>query len=161
MKNTTPIKRHPAFVAFSKDHHFGLMLVWKIKTGFNGGVNPERISNYVLYFFEEDLQHHFHEEEQLIFSKMLADDALRKQAEAEHESIYAIVEQIKQNKHDKDLLHRFAVMLDDHIRFEERILFNRLQQIWEPVQLEEILQHSTERGGDCDAGWNDQFWLKK
>jgi len=96
MKNVAPIKRHPAFVALSKDHHHSLMLGWKIKTGLNSDVSLERISNYVLYFFKENLQYHFREEEQLIFSKMPSNDVLRQQAEAEHENIYSIIEKIKQ-----------------------------------------------------------------
>ena len=56
MGNTTPIKRHPAIVSFSKDHHFGLLLVWKIRQGLSRQVDPERISNYTGYFFKEDLE---------------------------------------------------------------------------------------------------------
>lgn len=50
MKNQAPIKRHQAIVSFSKDHHFGLLLIWKIRQGLNKAVNPERISNYVTFF---------------------------------------------------------------------------------------------------------------
>ena len=160
MKKGTPLKRHPAFIAFSKDHHFGLMLVWKIRSGLQNAISVERITHYVLYFFEEDLRHHFREEETLIFSKLPKDDSLRIRAEEEHKNIYSIVEGIRQNQHDKDLLQRFAVMLDDHIRFEERILFNHLQEKWEPAQLEQILLQTDTRDKDCDAGWTDKFWIK-
>ena len=71
MNTTTPIKRHPSLVAFSRDHHFGLLLVWKIKYGLDNGIAPERISNYVLYFFEQDLEAHFKEEEQKLFHAFL------------------------------------------------------------------------------------------
>lgn len=161
MKNSKPIKRHAAFVAFSKDHHFGLLLVWKTKTGLKNDISADRISNYILYFFEKDLQQHFREEEQLIFSKLSQDDALRVQAEAEHENIYSIVGELKQNKHDKTLLQRFATTLDDHIRFEERILFNHMQEKLEPSQLEEISQQTAQQREDPDTGWDDHFWLKK
>jgi hypothetical protein len=68
MKNRAPIKRHQAIVSFSKDHHFGLLLVWKIRKGLNKTVDPVRISNYVTFFLKEDLEKHFKEEEQLLFS---------------------------------------------------------------------------------------------
>ena len=67
MKNQTPIKRHQAVVSFSKDHHFGLLLVWKIRQGLGKSVNAERISKYVVYFFKEDLEKHFKDEELLLF----------------------------------------------------------------------------------------------
>ena len=161
MKNITPIKRHPAFVALSQDHHLGLLLVWKIKKGLSDGIVPGRISNYILYFFEVDLRHHFREEEELIYSKLPADDKLRLQGEDDHDKIYTLIEEIGDNKTDRDLLLHFADLLKDHIRIEERVLFNHLQQIWEPAQLDEVVQHSTERGVNCDAGYFDPFWLKK
>src|SRR5512143_2891836 len=100
MKEQAPIKRHPTIVSFSKDHHFGLLLVWKIRQGLNKAVDAERISNYVLYFFKEDLGKHFKEEEQLLFSRLPGDDPLRKQAEADHQSVYKLVTAIEKKKDD-------------------------------------------------------------
>lgn len=62
MKDHTPLKRHQAIVSFSRDHHFGLLLVWKIRQGLNKAVTAERISNYVLFLFKEDIEKHFREE---------------------------------------------------------------------------------------------------
>ena len=56
MKDHAPIKRHQAIVSFSKDHHFGLLLVWKIRQGLNKAVSAERISNYVLFFLRKTLK---------------------------------------------------------------------------------------------------------
>ena len=95
MENHTPQKRHQAIVSFSKDHHFGLLLVWKIRQGLNKAVNPERISNYVTFFFKEDLENHFKEEEQLLFCKLPVGNKLRKQAEADHLAIYKLVAAIE------------------------------------------------------------------
>ena len=67
MKDHAPIKRHQALVSFSKEHHFGLLLVWKIRQGLANAVSAERISRYVLFFFNEDLKFHFREEEELLF----------------------------------------------------------------------------------------------
>jgi iron-sulfur cluster repair protein YtfE (RIC family) len=160
MKDVRPIKRHPALVNLSKDHHNGLLLCWKIRNGLAAGISTERISNYLLYFFEEDLKKHFHEEEELVFPTLPTDDPLRLQALSEHKNIYTQVEKIRQDRHAARLLEAFASMLDDHIRFEERILFQHLQQVLAPAQLESILHHSAERGHDCDTGWADKFWLK-
>lgn len=67
MKDQAPIKRHQAIISFSKDHHFGLLLVWKIRQVLEKAVNAERISKYVVYFFKEDLEKHFKDEELLLF----------------------------------------------------------------------------------------------
>jgi iron-sulfur cluster repair protein YtfE (RIC family) len=158
MEGNTPLKRHQALVSFSKDHHFALLLIWKIKQGLAKAVSAERISDYVLSFFKEDLQQHFTEEEQLLFCKLPMDDVLRKQAETEHKNTYQLVTSIQQNPDDIGLLQQFADTLEKHIRFEERTLFNHLQDKIGMEELENILQLSEKREHDLMAHWKDQFW---
>ena len=162
MKNQTPIKRHQAVVSFSKDHHFGLLLVWKIRQGLGKSVNAERISKYVVYFFKEDLEKHFKDEEQLLFCRLPVDDALRKRAEEEHQSIYNLVNAIDENKNDTKLLNQLANELEKHIRFEERELFNHLQKKLMPADLELIEKRVSNDGKTVDEKWEDVFWeIKK
>jgi iron-sulfur cluster repair protein YtfE (RIC family) len=161
MKNQTPIKRHPAIVSFSKDHHFGLLLVWKIRQGLEKAVDAERISNYILFFFKEDLEAHFKEEEQLLFSRLPVDDSLRKQAESDHRSIYTLVAAIERKKDDLVLLRRLANELEKHIRFEERELFNHLQKNINLSDLEKIAKRFSNSSKIVDEKWNDVFWETK
>ncbi|MBK5271817.1 MAG: hemerythrin domain-containing protein [Bacteroidia bacterium] len=158
MKDHAPIKRHQAIISFSKDHHFGLLLVWKIRQGLNKAVNAERISNYVLFFFKEDLEKHFKEEEQLLFNKLPVDDVLRKQAEADHQSIYELVAAIEKKKDDAVLLNQLADELEKHIRFEERELFNHLQNNIKVDDLEEIAKRFSNSSKAIDEKWEDVFW---
>ena len=158
MKALTPIKRHQALVSFSKDHHFGLLLVWKIRQGLKKAVSNERISNYVLYFFNEDLTKHFRDEEQMLFSQLPADDILRLRAEAEHKMIYGLVTSIDKKKDDAVLLNRMADELEKHIRFEEREFFNHIQKIIPENELIEIAARFTNDSKTVDEKWNDVFW---
>lgn len=161
MKNNPPIKRHPSMVSFSKDHHFGLLLVWKIRDGLKKAVDANRIGNYVEYFFKEDLAQHFSDEEKLLFSQLPAEDGLRKRAEAEHQTIYNIVKQIAEKKDDTVLLNQLADELEKHIRFEERELFNHIQEILEPAELEEIAKRFSADSKAIDEKWDDYFWVEK
>jgi iron-sulfur cluster repair protein YtfE (RIC family) len=158
MKDQAPLKRHPAIVSFSKDHHFGLLLVWKIRQGLNNTVDPERISNYVTFFFKEDLEKHFKEEEQLLFSKLPVSDVLRKQAEAEHFVIYKLVAAIEKKKDDTALLNQLADELEKHIRFEERELFNYLQNHIVENDLALIEKRFSNSSKSIDEKWDDVFW---
>lgn len=160
MKDHAPIKRHQALVSFSKEHHFGLLLVWKIRQGLANAVSAERISRYVLFFFNEDLKIHFKEEEELLFSKLPATDKLRIQAEEEHKEIYRLIAMITQTANDEELLRQFADTLDKHIRFEERTLFNHLQTHVAPEELEEISKRFS-NSVDLDSKWEDVFWVRK
>ena len=158
MKTNSPIKRHQALVSFSKDHHFGLLLVWKIRQGLKKAVSNERISNYVLYFFKEDLAKHFSDEEQILFSRLPADDILRLRAEAEHKMIYDLVTSIDKNKDDAVLVNRMADELEKHIRFEEREFFNHIQKIIPENELIEIAIRLTNDSKAIDENWKDKFW---
>jgi len=161
MTDHTPLKRDQAIVSFSKDHHFGLLLVWKIRQGLNKAVNPERISNYVLFFFKEDLEKHFKEEEQLLFIMLPVDDALRKRAEADHHSIYKLVVAVEKMKNDIVLLNQLADELEKHIRFEERDLFNHLQNNIKADDLELIEKRFPNNSKEIDEKWKDVFWEVK
>jgi hypothetical protein len=160
MKSYPPIKRHDALVAFSKDHHFGLLLVWKIRQGLAGSVDANRISNYVLFCFAEDLQYHFREEEQLMFSKLPAGDILRVQVEQEHQTIYKLIDKVGADKTNPVLLKEFADTLEKHIRFEERILFKHIQETIGADVLETIASYHGTPSGNIDSRWNDPFWEK-
>jgi hypothetical protein len=158
MKDQAPIKRQPALVSFSKDHHFGLLLVWKIRQGLNMAVSPDRIANYVLYFFKEDLDNHFKAEEALLFNSLPADDVLRIQAEADHREINSLIAKLSVQKQDASLLQEFSDALEKHIRFEERELFNHLQNNIAPHDLEVIGLRAPNDNRAIDEKWPDTFW---
>src|SRR5690606_16770119 len=126
-KNPKPLKRHPALVPLSKDHHFGLLLCWKIRTGISKNVAPERIARYVKYFFNDHLENHFLEEEKHLFSLLDEKDEKRKKAESQHRKLRKLVEKLSAGDNLQVVLGRFEEDLDAHIRFEERDLFPYLQ----------------------------------
>lgn len=159
MKDLTPIKRHPAMVSFSKDHHFGLLLVWKIRQGLKKSIEAGRIGKYVLYFFSEDLLKHFWDEEKLLFSRLRADDLLRIQAEEDHAVIYQLIKDIRNQTEDTGLLTQLADRLEKHIRFEERELFNHLQSVIGADELALIEKRIGNDSKEIDEKWDDIFWI--
>lgn len=159
MKETTPIKRHPAIVSFSRDHHFGLLLVWKIRQGLKKSIDPGRIGKYVLFFFSEDLLKHFSDEEKLLFSCLRADDLLRIQAEEDHAVIYQLIKDIRSQTADTGLLTQLADRLEKHIRFEERELFNHLQTLIGADTLALLEKRIGNDSKEIDEKWDDIFWI--
>ena len=140
METHKPIKRSKAFVQFSREHHFGLLQVWQIRQDITNGVDAQLISKYTLDFFNKDLRGHFKREEDFLFSKLPVGDLLREQAENEHNQLYQLIDSISQNRNDKQLLQQIAGLLEAHIRFEERILFNHLQDIMGEEELDRLIQ---------------------
>ncbi|WP_067146927.1 hemerythrin domain-containing protein [Pseudotamlana agarivorans] len=130
-----PLKRHQALQPLSRDHHHGLLLCWKIRTGFGKGVEPNRIKSYADWFFENHLIPHFKLEEQHIFSLLEDDNALKKKALEDHKALISLF-----SKTDEvaKTLSEIEKQLDDHIRFEERVLFPEIQKIATEEQFETI-----------------------
>lgn len=161
MKAKKAIKRNPSMVEFSKDHHFALLLIWKIREGLRNAVEPVRISKYVLHFFNKNLVDHFREEEELLFAKLPVDNVQRRRAESEHGTIRQLVEDITGKPGDKNLLESFAGTLEQHIRFEERELFNYLQETLSEKELAEIASQVKTPSHEPDSAWEDNFWKHK
>lgn len=139
METHKPIKRNKAFVQFSIEHHFGLLQVWQIRQDITNGIDAQLISKHTLEFFEKGLRGHFRREEELLFAKLPVGDPLREQAEKEHRELYQLIDNISKNRSDSQLLQQFAGLLEAHIRFEERVLFNCLQEIMGQEELERLL----------------------
>ncbi len=162
MEVKKPLKRSPAIVEFSKDHHFALLLVWKIKEGLKKSIESNRISNYVIHFYDTDLIHHFKDEEGMLFNKLSSENQLRMQAESEHKNIKQLIDELRNDSDNKIVLENFADSLEKHIRFEERELFKYIQQNFSEDELAEIASSLKVREHEPDEAWNDIFWeIKK
>ncbi|MBK6504894.1 MAG: hemerythrin domain-containing protein [Ignavibacteria bacterium] len=153
-----PIRRNPAIVRFSRDHHFGLLLVWKIREGFRRSIEAERISLYVTKFFENELVPHFRDEEENLFARLPEDDKMRLQAENDHKKLNELIEHLMNNGNDEIMLSEFADLLEKHIRFEERELFNFIQESLTAAELAEIESAHAPAKCSTDSEWKDVFW---
>lgn len=129
MTKNKPIKRSQELMQLSREHHFGLLLVWETRRDLGKKADNAAISQRILQFYADDLQPHFKEEEETVFTLLPPGHHMRVQAEDEHKKIYALVETIRNTKADEALLKQFADTLEAHIRFEERTLFNQIQEM--------------------------------
>ena len=156
-QNTTtmpaPIKRHPALQPLSRDHHFGLLVCWKIRKGLTAQIDPARIKAYVDWFWDSYLSDHFEEEEKYVFPLLGDGNKLAQQALQEHRSIRGLLDK---KEGMEEVLHSLEETLNAHIRFEERELFNAVQEVATAKQLDEIekLHHAS----IDENAWGDRFW---
>lgn len=152
MTNNVPIKRHTALRTFSKEHHHGLLLSWKIQQGLKLNADPVRIWNYIDWFWENHLLTHFELEEQLLFPILTPEHESVKKAMAQHRRLRRLC---TASSKDIRTLNSIAEELEKHIRFEERVLFNEIQQIATPEILKQIEQHHEYH---LPQEWKDEFW---
>ena len=149
------MKRNENIVLLSRDHHFGLLHVWKIKQGLSRGIAPERIAAYIAFHWQHNQQAHFLEEEQYLFPYIkneLIDQALR-----EHEQIRQLIAQCSIAPTEA-LLTQYMELLTAHIRYEERVLFPYMEQNLSDETLAELgrnlsAEHHTEVEESPDAFW--------
>lgn len=151
-----PIKRSKELTPLSKDHHEGLLLVWKIRKGIQKEVVADRITRYVKWFWQQHLDAHFIKEEQLFPDVLPEGHPLMQQMFEEHKLIRAVEMSLEQEV-STEKLERFAGLLHDHIRFEERQLFNEVEKASTPEQLEQMAK-ALDVPESCDD-WKDAFWM--
>ncbi|CAM4111397.1 hemerythrin domain-containing protein [Gillisia limnaea] len=153
MKQTKPLKRDKALQPVSHDHHQGLLLCWKIRKGISKNVAPERMKNYTNWFFKTHLIPHFELEESLLFPILGNDHELIKKALAEHRRLKRLFE-AKIN-----LIENLSLIeeeLEQHIRFEERILFQEIQNLATATELDLVAQNHTNE--KFLENTEDEFW---
>ncbi|QIH40140.1 hemerythrin domain-containing protein [Flavobacterium sp. Sr18] len=154
MISNKPLKRAPELQPLSHDHHHGLQLCWKIRTGFSKQIEPNRIKKYTDWFFKTHLKPHFELEEKHVFPILGAENELVKKALAEHRRLKRLFKQTTDLEKSLGLIEE---ELDAHIRFEERILFVEIQKIATQDQLAKIKEiHTEESFTEKD---DDPFWI--
>lgn len=149
-----PIKRHLSLQPFSREHHHTLMLVWKIRKAIREQVDLDRVDKYVSWFYHQYVLPHFDMEEKFIFPVLGDHHELIVRALDEHKRIKGYFEVENKNETSYNAL---ADLLEKHIRFEERVLFNIVQEQATEQQLKMI----ADRSGDDQFEDNvqDPFWI--
>src|SRR5678815_388733 len=99
-----PIKRHNALQPLSREHHNALLFCWKIREGIKRHVEPERIKQYVNWFWKTHLANHFQTEERYIFPILPAINDNVKQAISEQRTLQQLFET------DKEIVQSFSLI---------------------------------------------------
>ena len=150
--SSSPIKRIPELTTLSREHHHGLQLSWKIRTGIAKNISVERIATYAKWFYLNHLLPHFDIEEKYVFP-VLGDSDLIKKALEQHNHLRDL---FNNEPYDIQTLNDIEKSLTEHIRFEERVLFNEIQKIANKDQLRTINDiHGNDVFIENDS---DSFW---
>jgi hemerythrin-like domain-containing protein len=129
------------------------MLVWKIRKAIREHVDLDRVDKYVSWFYQQYVLQHFDMEEKFIFPVLGDQHELILQALDEHKQIKTYFEAENKNETSYNAL---ADLLEKHIRFEERVLFNLVQEQATEQQLQLIADKSDDdlfKENECDPFW--------
>lgn len=111
---------------------------------------------YAGWFWNQYLAPHFNAEETVFFPILPKDHPAVIKALKQHKDLKAMF-----NSTDADIaytLRQIAFELEQHIRFEERDLFNEIQAAASPEQLEELKRLHTEE--KFNENIEDMFWVE-
>jgi hemerythrin-like domain-containing protein len=160
MELRKPIKRSSEIAPLSREHHDGLLLCWKIRSGIKNELDAGRITGYVLFYWETHLKAHFLDEEKYLFPLLSADHPKLAQAIREHGELVQQINNLQKTQ-TYSALSKFADELEAHIRFEERDLFNVIEQLADNVQLKKAGAQVAKRMHTTQHTWTDNFWEKQ
>lgn len=116
------MKRRPALLQLSREHHAALVLANRIaKAGDDAAIAA--LIESVPAFFRQELEPHFRQEETDLLPRLelAGEAALAQRTLAEHQALRALVTRLAAG--DSASLKPFGVALHDHVRFEDRQLF--------------------------------------
>ena len=138
------MKRHPALVPLSDDHHHELVQARRLVHAAQGAP-AERLAAgdaYVEMFFAETVEH-FRREEEGVFplyaAHVGADDPLLRRILEEHMQLHGLVRvlraEVAAGEVTAETLRELGTLLHDHVRVEERQLFEEIQRVVPPAEL--------------------------
>lgn len=132
---TAPLKRHPALIALSREHHDGLVVAQVLKRdvpAYRGMPStPKDCLDFYKAKFKTALQPHFEQEEQRLFPLLKGRDSqidvLIETLLMEHRELEAATQLSETDPELETRLDAVGRLLERHIRTEERVLFQWAQ----------------------------------
>ena len=151
-----PLRRSKQLAPLSREHHDGLLFVWKVRQGLHNNTAIEILSHFCIWYWNQHIKSHFQQEENILLQYINPDHKLVIQLKREHNDIRELILSIDHNP-DRVTIGILADFIDRHIRFEERILFKHLEKTLSQEQLDAIFQQ-LENEPIFSGSWEDAFW---
>lgn len=150
------LKRDPALQPLSRDHHHALVQALRLREA-AAAAPGQRLdaAREFLSFAARDLDGHFADEERVLEGPgRRVDPQGWRRLDEEHAQLRELVERLRADAGsgavEPALLSEAGALLHDHVRFEERALFERLQERLGPDELAglgaALLAHRSARG---------------
>lgn len=127
------MKRHAALLQHSREHHHALKLARLARFAVDSGCREAiaEAAHSINAQFPEKLEAHFRDEENGLLTQLAAigQNELVNRTQDEHVRLRDLNEALAREPEDATALYAFATLLHDHVRFEERELFEIAQNL--------------------------------
>src|SRR5512135_2178383 len=152
------MRRDHALIPLSHQHQHALALCVQIERALQSGkADLAHWQDEVARLFASEIRYHFGSEEKVLFpaaARQPSLSALVDELLAEHEALREYGRNAAAGKLTARDLRAFATALSGHVRKEERVLFEKLQQALPPAELRrlgEALDHYFRTSGTPGA----------
>jgi hemerythrin-like domain-containing protein len=129
------MKRHPALVPLSHDHHHALVEARRLQRAAHGPESAAAAAAFLRFFAQETVRH-FREEEELLFPSVVDFQEAHEplvQALLEHQRLHSLATRLQQlvpvDGAASDIMRELGQLLEAHIRHEERRLFPLIERL--------------------------------
>jgi hemerythrin-like domain-containing protein len=155
------MRRDTNLRTLSWEHHDGLVLAFRIERGLQNGTDPELIRTYVANAWDEDLSHHFWQEESIlpqILKRSSEGKKLLEKLLRDHNRFREMISDLAEAGDIAPQLRAFGKHLNEHIRFEERQLFPFVEEHAGAQDLKELGAFLSEHHQQKKSCWEPAFW---
>ena len=138
------MKRSAELRVLSVQHHHGLVAAQRLRQAVRGKVPLAPAVTQFLQAWRDGIQPHFRAEEEILLpafaQRVPADDPLIVRTLTEHVALRRAVRELERAEagSQQALAREIGQSLDDHIRFEERVLFPAIEAALEGPSLVEL-----------------------
>lgn len=154
------MQRAESLQPLSKQHKSALMTCLLIRKGISKQASVAVMADFLQQSWAADIRPHFEEEEQQLLpalnrypeGKSMAVTILR-----DHDLLRNAFVHLNQQGLTARLLGALADQLEQHVRYEERIVFQQMQQFMAPEEIAQLQFHEDRHNPICNT-YPNHFW---
>jgi iron-sulfur cluster repair protein YtfE (RIC family) len=134
------MRRSPELAVLSREHHHALELALRLKRASTEQVDA--LAADAAEFWRRESMEHFRLEEEFLLPALARhsrpDDHDIRRTRSDHTELRRGFGELQGRSSDVNALRELGELLSDHVRFEERVLFPRVEATLDPGELAEL-----------------------
>jgi iron-sulfur cluster repair protein YtfE (RIC family) len=154
------MERAKVLQPLSRQHKTMLMTCLLIRKGLQKNSPVQVMVNFFLESWKADMLPHFEQEEKILvplLNKFTAGKTYAAAILRDHELLNSAVEHLHQEAHQGRLLKAIAEQLNQHIRYEERIVFQEMTAFVPTLDLQQLVFQEQLHTAVCSS-YPNHFW---
>lgn len=155
------MKRHVELQPLSRQHHNGLLAALLLKKGIKKAAPPKEMAAFIADFWYKDLEDHFKAEEDFLLPAVATvgfDQQLIDTLKEEHRLLRSYIYMLQDDPLNVEIIEKFHLLLEQHIRFEEKQFFPEAEKLLKEEQLTELGKQLHEGDTQNCMSYPVKFW---